>query len=316
MLDTHTSIYKPCSLKKSNTQEFIQKAILVHGEGKYNYSKVVYDKCSVKVTIICHVHGEFNQTPNNQLKGQGCPKCGKTGKLTTDEFIKKAILVHGYLYIYSKIEYKRAHSRVIIICPIHGEFEQTPNNHLRGKGCPKCANNKISNSEEFTTKANKIHNKRYDYSKVEYSNAQSKIIIMCHIHGEFSQTANSHLAGHGCPKCSGENTRKLNSIKFKDKFNFGILYLIRCFNDKETFLKIGITSKDIDSRYKSKISLPYNRETLYEKYARSEDIINMENKIKYLFKYHKPEIMFKGGRTETLHISQEKAVLEFLNFNF
>jgi hypothetical protein len=314
---SNTSIY---TTKNSNTKEFITKSQEIYGNF-YNYSEVIYIKARLKVIIICPKHGKYNQTPCNHLSGHSCPKCAIEKQIikqssNREKVVSKFIETHKEKYNYSLVEYINSMTKVIIICPIHGEFEQTPNNHLRGKGCPKCANNKISNSEEFTTKANKIHNKRYDYSKVEYSNAQSKIIIMCHIHGEFSQTANSHLAGHGCPKCSGENTRKLNSIKFKDKFNFGILYLIRCFNDKETFLKIGITSKDIDSRYKSKISLPYNRETLYEKYARSEDIINMENKIKYLFKYHKPEIMFKGGRTETLHISQEKAVLEFLNFNF
>ena len=315
MLDTHTSIYKPCSLKKSNTQEFIQKAILVHGKGKYNYSKVVYDKCSVKVTIICHVDGEFNQTPNNHLKGQGCPKCGKTGKLTTDEFIKKAILVHGYLYIYSKIEYKRSRSKVIIVCPIHGEFIQSPSNHLKGRGCPNCKTiARRSTTEEFIKNAIFVHGEgKYNYSKVEYKDSKSKVIIICPIHKSFKQTPATHLQNHGCPFCKAENQRIRNKIRFENKYNIATLYLLKCWKDNETFLKIGITSQTISRRYHTDISMPYKYETLYEWRGDSKSVVDMENKIKTTYIYHKPEIMFGGGHTETLHISQKDVILELLN---
>lgn len=157
MLDTCTSIYKPLrSTKKSTTTEFIQKAILVHGEEKYDYSLVDYINTRTKVIIICPVHGEFEQSPNNHLSGKGCPKCANiaTGirlNSSTEQFIQKAILVHGDKYDYSKVDYKHSNSKVVIICPIHGEFLQSPDAHLKGKGCKKCSNDqqRIRNSIKF-----------------------------------------------------------------------------------------------------------------------------------------------------------------------
>ncbi len=127
-------------------------------------------------------------------------------KLTTNEFIEKAKQVHGDKYDYSKVEYKGANDKVCIICPEHGEFWQTPSNHVRGQHCPKCCYKKISlmrlsNVNEFIKKANKIHNFKYDYSKVKYVNSQTKVCIICPEHGEFYQTPNSHLMGRGCFEC-------------------------------------------------------------------------------------------------------------------
>lgn len=123
-------------------EQFIQKAKQVHGD-KYDYSKFNYVNAHIKGTIICPEHGEFEQNANNHLNGKGCPYCYQETKiLTTEEFIEKAHKVHGNLYNYSKVNYKGTHIPVTIICPKHGEFEQTPNSHLRGRGCPKCNNSK------------------------------------------------------------------------------------------------------------------------------------------------------------------------------
>ena len=129
-----------CKYEKqsSSTEEFIQKAHKVHGD-KYDYSKVEYDGYKTKVCIICPKHGEFWQTPNSHLNGNGCPKCkGEKQTCTTDEFIAKAKKIHGDKYDYSKVEYVNNHTKVCIICPEHGEFWQIPSSHLQGKGCPKC----------------------------------------------------------------------------------------------------------------------------------------------------------------------------------
>lgn len=89
--------------------------------------------------IICPLHGEFYVTGNNHLRGKGCPKCAWSGvKLTTEEFINKAKLIHGSKYNYNKVEYVNSITPVCIMCPVHGEFLQTPNKHLCGCGCPKC----------------------------------------------------------------------------------------------------------------------------------------------------------------------------------
>lgn len=130
--------------KKSNTQEFIEKAKQVHGD-KYDYSKVEYVGAKTKVCIICHEHGEFWQEPTNHLSGNGCPIC--IGKNKTNEIlIKEFTKIHGDKYDYSKVEYIGNHKKVCIICPEHGEFWQTPANHLKGNGCPKCKASKIENN--------------------------------------------------------------------------------------------------------------------------------------------------------------------------
>ena len=128
-------------------------------------------------------------------------------RLTNDEFVEKARKVHGDKYDYSKVNYVTSTKKVIIICPTHGDFEQTPERHLRGRGCQKCGGTQKLTLNDFLNKAKEIHGDRYDYSKVEYINSITKVCIVCPTHGEFWQTVGNHLSGHGCPICSIENRR-------------------------------------------------------------------------------------------------------------
>ena len=171
-----------------------------------------YVKSSIKVCIICPEHGEFWQTPNSHLRGCGCPKCGHNAsddskRLSLLEFIKKSRKKHGDKYDYSEVEYVNVNTKVHIICPEHGEFEQLPNSHLQGCGCPKCGIEKMresisSSKEDFIKKAREVHGNKYDYSKVEYVNNKTKVCIICPEHGEFEQIASYHMGGNGCPKCN------------------------------------------------------------------------------------------------------------------
>lgn len=141
------------AIKQDTLQTFIQKAISIHGD-KYDYSKVNYVNQKTKVTIICPIHREFKQTPSIHLKGHGCPKCGfnntsTSKKLTLDQFVTKANCIHDNYYSYDKVNYINSYTKVIITCPIHGDFKQTPSSHLSGRGCPKC--NK-SRGEVFVAK--------------------------------------------------------------------------------------------------------------------------------------------------------------------
>lgn len=123
---------------------------------------------------------------------------------TTEQFIKEAISIHGNKYDYSKTIYVNTLTPIKIICPIHGEAEQMPCNHLHGKGCKKCAidrHRKLLLSKDFVERAQKVHLSRYDYSEVEYSGFKKKISIICKIHGTFSTTPRAHLNGSGCPQC-------------------------------------------------------------------------------------------------------------------
>jgi hypothetical protein len=208
---------------------FIKKAIHIHGD-KYDYSKIDYKNNIEKITIICKIHGEFMQSPNKHLSNSGCKECGKNikkNKLTTEKFIEKAIIVHNDKYDYSKVNYIDKKIKVIIICKIHGDFLQIPGYHLAKSGCQKCSKIKVTNINTFTInefieKANIIHKNNYDYSKVNYINWNTKIIIICKIHGDFLQTPHSHLQGATCKKCSyikRGNLYRLTKDEFIEKAN-------------------------------------------------------------------------------------------------
>ena len=204
---------------QDKTENFINKAKQIHND-KYDYSKVNYVNSKTKVCIICPKHGEFWQEPRHHLSKHGCPMCGKENSdrkqsLTLNEFIEKSNQIHNGKYSYDKVNYVNAETKVCIICPKHGEFWQAPHSHLRGQGCPKCGRERNINSikitnEAFIEKATQIHGGKYDYSKCIYKDSNTKVKIICPIHGEFWQIASSHLNGHGCVKCA--NIGKLNTI--------------------------------------------------------------------------------------------------------
>jgi hypothetical protein len=130
-------------------------------------------------------------------------------KSTTPEFIQKAIAVHGNKYNYSKVRYVDSHTKVIIICPEHGEFKMKPNGHLSGQGCRDChlkrrADMNRLSTEEFIARAKAVHGDRYDYSKSVYHHNFENLIITCLIHGDFLQKPTHHLRGQGCRDCSGK----------------------------------------------------------------------------------------------------------------
>lgn len=136
------------------------KANLIHGE-KYNYDLVVYKNVDTKVKISCPIHGLFEQTPYHHInRGCGCLKCkGDKIRLSKrgswDSFIEKANLVHGTRYTYEVQDFKNAHSKINILCPIHGNFETNFSNHVYGKnGCPNCGYNVSRQETEWLESLN------------------------------------------------------------------------------------------------------------------------------------------------------------------
>lgn len=125
---------------KVTTESFIAKSKLVHNN-KYDYSQTVYTQAKEKVSIICPIHGSFEQRPDSHSGGAGCPICGREAKASTakSEFSTKSTIIHNSKYDYSLVDYKNCMTKVSILCPIHGEFQQKPNDHLSGKGCALCA---------------------------------------------------------------------------------------------------------------------------------------------------------------------------------
>lgn len=146
----------------------------------------------------------------------------------TQNFIRKAIEIHGDKYDYSDVDYQSTKKKVKIICPIHGAFYQYPEKHIYQKsGCPYCANNIKYSTDEWIKRAKMSHGNKYDYSDVNYINNNTKVKIICPLHGPFFQRPNNHLAGDGCPVCQeskGEHKIKKylveNNIKFEYQKKF------------------------------------------------------------------------------------------------
>jgi Zn finger protein HypA/HybF involved in hydrogenase expression len=212
--------------KKYTAEQYIKKARQLHGDA-YDYSKILYKDIKTKVLIICKAcRTEFLQSPTSHISGHGCPYCkGKIVNVrprSTEEFIDMAKTIHGDRFDYSKTIYVGWTIKTEITCKKHGSFFQTPNEHMRNRGCPKCRYDTIAKArrlttQEFIDKSNLIHDCKYDYSKVVYKSARQRVNIICREHGDFMQTPDSHIAGHGCPRCnvsSGERavTQSLKSL--------------------------------------------------------------------------------------------------------
>ena len=205
-------VAKNTDARRSNTKDFITKARAAHGE-KYDYSRVDYVNTALRIEIVCPDHGTFLQAARGHLQGKGCQKCGgakntDARRSNTKDFITKARAAHGEKYDYSRVDYLNSKADVEINCPDHGDFLQTPNNHLLGHGCPRCqaaqqADARRSNTKDFITKARAAHGEKYDYSRVDYLNSKADVEINCPDHGTFLQAAGDHLQGKGCPKCVG-----------------------------------------------------------------------------------------------------------------
>jgi len=203
------------SSKKTNEQ-FIGEAKEMHGD-KYDYSLVEYESANKYIKIKCKIHDIFEQYPSSHLNGSGCPKCIGRDK-TTEEFIQEALKVHGDKYDYSLVEYKKGKEYVKIICKIHGQYEQTPDSHIRGKsGCPKCIG-RNKTTEEFIELAKNMHGDKYDYSLTEYKKGINKVKIICKSHGQFEQIPHKHIIGHGCPKCINRYSKiSIEWLKYIEK---------------------------------------------------------------------------------------------------
>jgi very-short-patch-repair endonuclease len=191
--------------RKLTQKEFVGRSQEVHGN-KYDYSKSVYVGRDNKIEIVCPVHGNFWQSPHNHFHGEGCKKCGELIRVlqrtsSTNDFIKKAKTIYGNRYDYSKFVYVRSFVKGIIVCPTHGDFSQSPNNHLRGAECPSCFGTPKKTTDEFVKDAIKMWGKKYDYSEVDYHGNKKKVRITCRKHGKFFQKPNGHLSGAGCPRC-------------------------------------------------------------------------------------------------------------------
>jgi hypothetical protein len=200
--------------KRLHIESFIQKAQAIHGLGKYDYSQTIFAHTKRHLTIICPLHGAFEQIAGSHLTGHGCPECGKIiaaskprKRHTTERFIMAAREKHGELYDYSLVVYNRAIEEVEIICPVHGTFKQLPYTHLRGAGCQKCVGSNVAKShiahtlKWFIDQCKTLH-PTLDFTQTEYKGRRLKVDVVCPVHGFINLLPSTLLKGNGCTECS------------------------------------------------------------------------------------------------------------------
>ena len=316
---------KKCSnIKLSNNKhlgidEFICRAKEIHGDN-YNYSKAKYINLNTKICIVCSEHGDFLQTPNSHLKGCGCPKCAN--KYMDEEYFKeKGKSIHNDKYNYSKVKYVNSRTKVCIICPEHGEFWQTPHSHLTGYGCKKCSENFLD-KDFFIKKSIKLHGGKYDYSKVEYKNNKSKVIITCPEHGDFLQVPNSHLSGRGCPKCKQSHLeRDIENILRKKQINSISQYHNQEIFDKQSLdfylpdYNIGIECQGEqhfkDIFYKNKRYNDSKQQLLYvQELDKRKKRLCKENDIHLI--YYVPSIFIKYMDKDDIYFSDTEELINYI----
>lgn len=297
-------------------EEFVERAIKKHGL-KYGYDDVVYINTITPVSIRCFKHGLYQQKPSNHLQGSGCLRCCGKYK-TTETIVEDFIEARGYLYDYSLVSFVKG-EKLSIICRKHGVFKQKYWNHLKGQDCPKCCdevrNNKARfNLDDLVIIFNKIHDYKYDYSESIYVNVDTPIKIKCSEHGFFMQTPWHHKKqGSGCPKCTKvsvySRSRYIESCNKAD--GNSSLYIIRMFNENESFYKVGITMKSIKSRFSKS---PYKIEEIVIFKSKADIIYDLETQLHRLLKKYSynPKIKFGGSATECF-VKIPKSILKLVS---
>lgn len=242
--------------KVISTEEFIERAKEIH-HGKYNYDKTKYLSSNTEVIITCPVHGDFLQKPHVHLLGCGCPQCGL--QLAKDkmslgllEFLKRANEVHNNYYDYSKVNYINSETKVIIICPIHGEFEQTPSNHLRGQGCPGCNSSRLEEQVQVFLNQNRIkfvYQKSWDW--LIYKRKQFLDFYLPEYNVGIECQGIQHFTDEGIfEKSSGLEERSLRDInkqKLCAEHNIRILYFSNMSTKTNKFNYPYLVIEDLES---------------------------------------------------------------------
>lgn len=283
-------------MRKLTTEEFIIKAKAVHGD-RYDYSKSVYLNKRSKLIITCYAHGEFSQFAGDHLQGKGCMACGGRRQLNNDEFISAARTAHGDRYSYRKVDYRNAHSPVIITCSKHGDFMQEPNQHtVKGFGCRDCGNEgsasiRMKSNEEFIQECSIRHGDKYSYDMVNYTGGKNKVEIICKNHGSFMQTAQSHAEGQGCPKCAKRGF---------DRASDGYVYYL--ISEDGQFIKVGISGVLKRRMHELSSRTPFNFKLIKNELMKGSDAIARE---KYFHeKYQSANMTGFDGATEWLKYSK------------
>lgn len=301
--------YETIAKKNSKTKEqYISEVVSNHGD-IFDFSESIYNGVLNNITVKCFYHGYLNATARSFLVN-GCVKCKKEKRIASKRATNKDNLIKKYKEIRKEIDFSdfeyNGIEPSIFKCKKHGYFKMRAS-YLSIKGCSECGNEKRGSSvllsqDGFLLRARSTHGDKYDYSKSVYKGRKSIIKIKCSEHGFFKQRANDHLSGNGCQECAKDSALGFKKSQFingcnKRKIKHASLYLIKCFNDNESFYKIGITCRTIKARFSGVSRLPYN-------YIEIAKIINdplfiwdQEKRIHKILKpyKYKPKINFGGS---------------------
>lgn len=204
------------SHNKLSVEDWVSRA-RVHFGDTYTYDLASFSGTMRPVRIECPVHGWFSQRAGVHAKGQGCKKCGtarttSVSTFTFEDFVLKARSVHGATYEYDPASYTKTMRKTRIKCSHHGWFEQSPNKHFSGQGCPLCSNKKRNvkttlTPETFEARASAVHVGKYAYHQ-DYISYHKKIAVTCPTHGLFHVAPSKHeFDKSGCPKCANQQSR-------------------------------------------------------------------------------------------------------------
>jgi hypothetical protein len=209
------------------TSNFIEKSIEIWGN-KYDYSKTNYIGATEKVIIICDKHGEFEQLPSNHYI-YGCGSCGREKNVRNNElkeksrkeFVDKSNTVHKNKYSYFNTDYINSITKIKVTCKSHGDFEITPNNHLRGKGCPKCFNKYSKPSIQWL----KYMEIKFNI-KIQHALNTGEFIIPKTLYKAdgYSQVINTIFEFHGDYWHGNPDIYDKNNINTKTGLTYGELY--------------------------------------------------------------------------------------------
>lgn len=159
-----------------------------------------------------HIEARFRNR-NSYNKGKPAHN-----RYSTTEF--KQLLLQKWKdipYSLEKLVYETSSQKIMLVCPIHGDFEKWPSDVLNRSGCPKCSSVGFSKQEYLRELIVKFP--EYDFTNSIYVNATTDMNILCKHHGCFKSTRNKLISmGVRCPECSKENAlkKRIESGRAKD----------------------------------------------------------------------------------------------------
>lgn len=261
-----------------------------------------------------------NSDPDEHIQIKRQPKT----KITNEEWIRRFIKFHGPdRYVY---EFSNNSTEVIAHCNLHNETYTVLKSNLTRHGLQCCRN--YGHRQLFQKKLNKfvedaiqVHGSKYDYSLVEYMNTHTKVNIVCKYHGTFTQSPLNHLQGAGCRRCYYDSKEPSVGGYTMRRFNTdpsirdvpSSLYLIEAKSSTEQFIKIGVTEKDIDFRFRFPSIMPYEYKVLAQLQGKLYDMFLTEQEIKRRFKQfrYKPTQKF-NGYTECFSVDVTEEILKII----